>query len=123
MPKIKIAERREREVIRLAEYAEGGATEENIAIARRLMNSFYRLSALDERNCEYANDERTCNCKWLARDEERALKWADRLKKEIEKFAGLTLFYCGCYPSIGTRDANGGVSEKIQRWYYSRNYH
>lgn len=113
-----IAQLREKEVIRLAEYAEGGATEENIATARRLMNSFYRLSALDDRNCEYANDARYCDSKWLARDEERAMKWYKRLSKEFEGFAGLTLFYTGICPSIGTRDENGAVSEKIARWFY-----
>ena len=119
MAKWTIAQLREREIERLVSYRTNKPTEEDYIIARKLMNSFYRLCGLSETNLYLANDEKTCNKLSTKRSEEREEKWCARLSKQFEDFCGLTLFYSGYAPSIGTKDKKtGGVSEKISRFFY-----
>lgn len=114
MARMTIAQLREREVLRLAAYHVNGGNDpktydfdadnynnEDVATAKRLMNSFYRLCALAERNLYLANNERTCNSPYTKESEERESRWYTRLNKEFKEFAGLELFYCGYMPSIG----------------------
>ena len=119
MAKMTIAQCREREVYRLAEYHAKDPSREDIEKAWYLMNSFYRLCGLCERNLYLANDERTANLKSTKESEDREYKWYKRLSKEFEDFAGLTLTYCGYVPSIGTLNEHGGFSEKISRYFYN----
>lgn len=119
MRKKSIAELREQEVVRLAEYRSADPSDADICEARRLMNSFYRLCGLCERNLYLANDDRTHNLKSTKKSEEREERWRDRLNAEFESFAGLRLVYCGYMPSIGVvHKPGGGFSEKITRWFY-----
>ena len=119
MAKMTIAQMREREVQRLAEYHADIPTEEDLKEARRLMNSFYRLCGLAETNLYLANDSERYNTKLLKESEEKEGKWYDRLSKEFEEFAGLRLFYAGYCPSIGTvNPVTGACSEKITRYFY-----
>lgn len=119
MAKMTIAQLREKEIDRLVSYRTNEPTENDYNEARRLMTSFYRLCGLAERNLYLANDERTCNRKSTKESEEREERWYKRLCKEFNSFCGLTLFYAGFAPSIGTRDAKtGGCAEKITRWFY-----
>lgn len=119
MAKMTIAQLREREVERLAKFHAENPTEEDIATARRLMNSFYRLCGLAETNLYLSNDERTCNRISTHKSEMRESIWHERLSKQFEEFAGLTLVYCGYAPSIGVKCyPGGGFCEKINRWFY-----
>ena len=119
MARLTIAQLREREVERLAAYHDERYTESDLAYARKLMNSFYRLCGLAETNLYLANDERTCNRPSTKHSEERESRWANRLSNQFKEFAGLELFYCGYCPSIGIiHRPSGGCSEKITRWFY-----
>lgn len=118
MAKMTIAQLREKEVDKLAHYNNATPTDEDIQTARRLMNSFYRLCALDERNCYLANDERTCNKKSTLASEERAIKWHKRLDKEFYTRYGLNLVYAGIYPTICVKENHCIKCEVINRWFY-----
>ena len=118
MAKKTIAELRREEVIKLATMHNPDPTEEDIATARKLMNSFYRLCGLAETNLYWMNNEDTCNTSWAKASEARELNWHKRLSKEFEDFAGLTLEYCGYAPSIGKVNEHRGFSEKIERHFY-----
>ena len=109
-----IAELRRREVRKLAELNRDVEFEE----ANRLMNSFYRLCGLCERNLELANDSTKYNAKRLAKSEEKESRWYNRLNAEFQKLYGLSLVYCGYAPSIGTVGENGSFSEVITRYFY-----
>ena len=125
MKSLTISEMRFKEVVRLAkmhEEKEGNPNEyptpESIEKARYLMNSFYRLCGLCERNLYLANDERTCNRPSTHASEEREDQWYKRLNNEFNQFAGLDLNYCGYCPSIGITSPTGGFSERISRYFY-----
>lgn len=116
MAKMTIAQLREKEVYNLASYNANN----DVAAARTLMNRFYRLAALDMRVCELENDERFCNSRYTKGLSEKAYRWFKRLQHDVQEYTGnvLTVYYCGVYPSIGTKDERGAVSEKIARWFY-----
>ena len=88
---------RERHVTLVASYGRENPSDEDIAKARTLMASFYRLCGLADRNLYRANDERTCNSIWLAQDEEREARWIKRLSKQFHDFCGLNVDYMGGY--------------------------
>ena len=113
-----IKEMRQKELERLVAFKTDSPTEKDFAEARKLMNSFYRLCGLAETNLYLANDERTCNLPSTAKSEEREEKWRKRLDKEFKKKYGLSLFYAGYAPSIGTVDEHWACSEKISRFFY-----
>ena len=119
MAKMTIAQLREREVKRLAEYHNPEYTENDLQTAQKLMNSFYRLCGLSERNLYLANDEKWCNKAYTKKSEERESKWCKRLSAQFKEFAGLELYYAGYCPSIGVvHRPSGGCSEKITRYFY-----
>ena len=122
MPKLTIAQLREKEVYKLAKLHDPSnpePSEDAIQEARKLMGSFYRLCGLAERNLYLANDERTCNRPSTKASEDRESAWAARLSKQFLSFAGLELFYSGYAPSIGhIHRPGGGCSEVINRWFY-----
>lgn len=118
MPKMTIAQLRERELSRLVSFKTTAPTEEDFQEARKLMNSFYRLCGLSERNLYLANDARTCNLASTRRSEERESKWWSRLDNLFSQTYGLNLVYCGYAPSICKKLANGAVSQEIQRFFY-----
>lgn len=118
MRQLTIAERREREIPRLVAFKTDTPTSEDFAEARKLMNSFYRLCGLCERNLYLSNEERTCNLSSTKRSEEREESWWRRLDAAFYNTYGLNLVYCGYMPRIVTKYEHGGVSEKIQRFFY-----
>lgn len=118
MARMTIAQLREREVRRLAEFKRKNPTDGDIAEARRNMNSFYRLCGLCERNLYLSNDEHTANRASTRRSEEREDQWHKRLDKVFKDTYGLRLVYCGYAPSIGVKVEHGGFSEKIYRYFY-----
>lgn len=113
-----VHEMREVEVHRLAEFKRQNPTGEDIAEARSLMNSFYRLCGLCDRNVILANTERTCNLRSTHASEERERQWFQRLDVKFQELYGLCLTYCGYLPSIGTKSKGGGFAEKITRHFY-----
>lgn len=114
-----VAQLREAEVDKLVHFKTDDPTEEDYAEARTVMNSFYRLCALAEKNLYLANDERTCNTKYTHDSEAKEQRWLERLNKKFMETYGLCLYYAGYAPSIGTRiNSAGGMSEKITRWFY-----
>lgn len=117
-----IAEMRQKEVCRLAEMKKNPTTaSEDIAEAKKIMNSFYRLCGLCETNLYLANNERTCNTKRTAKSEEREQKWFDRLNKQFTEIYGVKMFYFGYCPSIMNFDKNDKskpTSEAIHRYFY-----
>ena len=118
MARMTIAQLREREVDRLAHYHAEEPSEDDYKVARKLMNSFYRLCGIADTNLYLANNEHTCNSSYTRMNEERESAWCKRLSAELFEFAGLVIFYTSHLPSIGTRDERGGVCEKITRWFY-----
>lgn len=114
-----VAQMRAGEVRRLARYHRADFSEDDVREARRLMNSFYRLCALAERNLYLANDERTVNLSSTKASEDREHRWYKRLSAEFMAFAGLELAYCGYMPSIGLQLSTGGFSERITRYFYN----
>lgn len=120
MAKMTIAQMREKELDRLVSYRTETPTAEDYAKAKKLMNSFYRLCGLAETNLYLANNERTCNASYTRESEAKESRWYDRLCKEFQEFCGLTLFYTGYAPSIGTKDSKtGAVCEKVSRFFYN----
>lgn len=113
-----IAECRERELKNLVSFKTDNPGAADFAEARTIMNSFYRLCGLCETNLYLANDARTCNSTYTKRSEEKEYKWYSRLNKQFNSIYGLSLVYCGYCPSIGTKSASGGFSEKIHRYFY-----
>lgn len=118
MSKLTVAQLREKEVERLASFHAEEFTAEDKEKARKLMNSFYRLCGLAERNLHLSNDERTFNSKYTAKSEERENNWHKRLSEEFKSFADLQLVYFGYLPSICEKCASGGYREKISRYFY-----
>ena len=117
--KLSIAQKRHIEVVRLASLKNPCPVPSDIAEAQRLMNSFYRLCGLAERNLYLSNDERTCNTRYCKESEEREYSWWKRLDKTFNDLYGLRLVYCGYQPSIGEiTTPGGGFAEKIQRYFY-----
>lgn len=116
MAKMTIAQLREKEVYNLASYNANN----DVAAARKLMNRFYRLAALDMRVCELENDDRFCNDRYTKELAEKAYKRFKKLRRDIQEYTNnvLTVYYCGIYPSIGTKNEVGAVSDKIARWFY-----
>lgn len=119
MRKPTVAECRAREIQKLVSFKTDHPTQADLDEARRLMNSFYRLCGLDERNLYLSNNERTCDLKSTQESEERAIKWHERLDAEFNRLYGLRLVYCGYMPSIGVIcTPGGGFAEKISRYFY-----
>lgn len=123
MARMTIAQLRERDVEYIAHFVNGEwnetePTEEKTENARRLMNSFYRLNGLAERNFYYSNDSRLHDRSWVKKSEEREDKWYKRLRKEFKENFGLDLYYSSFYVSIGHVYERGGVSTVIYPKFY-----
>lgn len=113
-----IKESRERELERLVAFKTNNPSDEDFANARKLMNSFYRLCALAERNLYLQNTSETCNTIYAKESDEKETRWYERLKKQFQNEYGLTLYYSGYAPSIGKIHENGACSEEITRFFY-----
>ena len=111
-----ISEMRLQDVYSLASMEKTDA--DAVETARRLMNSYYRLCALCERNLYLENDERTANRESTHESVKRERRWWYRLNAEFTKHYGLTLVYCGYYPSICKKNEHGGVSDVIYAHFY-----
>ena len=116
--KMTIAQMREKELHRLAAYKNAEPSGEDIAEARKIMNSYYRLCGLCERNLNLANDARWHDKPYTKQSEAREQKWFERLDKQFNELYGLRLNYCGYMPSIGTLDENHCFCDKISTFFY-----
>lgn len=114
-----IHEQRERELRNLVLFKTDNPTDDDIAEARTLMNSYYRLYGLSEHNMYLANDERTANSSYTKKSEDRESRWCARLNDQFAKLYGLNLVYCGYYPRIGIEYEGGGFSQKVSTFFYN----
>lgn len=120
MNKLTIAERREKELDILISYKTSNPTPADYKEARKVMNSYYRLCGLCDRNSMLTNEEYTCNLASTHKSEEREAKWFRRLQKTFKEIYGLDLFYVSWYPLIGAKDTtNGSVQELVHAIFYN----
>ena len=124
MAQLTIAQMRERDVEYLAHFVNGEwnetePTEEKRETTKRLMNSYYRLNALCERNFYWSNDSVKHDKPWVKESEEREDKWYKRLKKEFKENFGLDLYYSSFIVSIGHVYEKHGVSPVIYPHFYN----
>lgn len=89
------------------------------ANAARMMNSYYRLCGLCDRNLEDDNNERRQNTAWHKANEEKEERWWKRLDAEFNKTFGLRLVYTTWFPRIGYKDEHGGFREAIHPHFYN----
>lgn len=99
MARMSIAELRQRAAKELAMRKNSDPTKTDVEEARSIMNSYYRLAALDYRICELQNDARTCNLISTRRAEESAERRLKKLQKRLEPYDAC-IIYSGIYPSI-----------------------
>lgn len=118
MARMTIAQMRERDIIKLAAMHSENPTENDIAEAKRLFNSYYRLCGLSETNLYLQNDEKRHDTWYAKQSEEKESKWYARLDKEFNNFAKLRLVYCGYYPSIGYKTEHGGFVDVFYPHFY-----
>lgn len=69
--------------------------------ARKIINSYYRLSGLNYRVCIMQNDEATANSKYLEECEAKEQRWIKRLNSYLAPYK-LHIVYAGIYPTITT---------------------
>lgn len=110
-----IAQHREKEVVRLAKYKSDNPSEDEISEARTVMNSYYRLCGLCEKNLILANDERTCNRRSTALSEAKEERWSKRLNDKLQSQYGLRLLWCGYLPHICEKNS---TATAIERFFY-----
>lgn len=72
MAKMTVAQLRERSVLELAKRRNTNPTDEDIALAKKTMNSFYRLCGIDERLLYLENDERMHDS-WYTKELEKSV--------------------------------------------------
>lgn len=63
------------------------------------MNSYYRLCGLAETLLYLQNDERTCNSRYTAAQEEKEQRWIKRMKEYLAPY-NATIKYFGYCPTI-----------------------
>ena len=97
MPRMTVAQIRARQVETLANYKTEKPTEKDMATARTLLNSYYRLCGLADRNLYLANNERTCNSRYYAESEKKEERWVKSLSERMKDFNGLIVDYYGGY--------------------------
>lgn len=116
MAKMTIAQMREKDIVAFESMT--GASEE---ITRKIFNSFYRYSGLEQRLLILENDSEVYfrHKSYIEREEEKAERWRKRLNAWLAPY-GLTLFVSGGYPKICVRDPqNGSVDIKFYGHYYN----
>ena len=90
----------------------------DIEIARKIINSYYRLSGLNYRLCILQNQEATYNTNYTKQLEVKETNHIKRLKSYLEPY-GLTIIYCGIYPTIAVQDQKkpGNVIKESAYFY------
>ncbi len=109
-----IAEHRRKEVERLARYKSDEPTQEDLSQASSIMNSYYRLCGLCERNLYLVNDSRTCDKYYTKQSEEKEERWRVRLNKRLQEY-GLRIVHFGYLPTICFINS---TATAIERFFY-----
>lgn len=105
-----ISELRAEQVKALANMGDG-----DLKKASKVMNSFYRYTALRVRNVELSNSNaEIANSKWLKEEEEKEERWRKRLEQYFAEY-GLMLVFYGIYPTITNKK---GGNDVIYTYYY-----
>ena len=73
----------------------------DIAAAKKIINSYYRLSALNYRVCILQNDAATADSNYTKELEEKEQRWIKRLNSYLAPYK-LHIVYAGIYPTITT---------------------
>lgn len=116
MAKKTIAQLRENAVYQLAKRKAAEPTEQDIANARRTMNSFYRLCGLDEQLLYLENDERMYGRPSTKEKSEKRDRWYERLNKIFQTEYDAQLEYFGYCPTIC---AKGTTQDLYLRYFYN----
>lgn len=117
MAKNNVAELRREAVYHLASRKDGAPIGREMAHARRVMNSYYRLCGLiNNRNWHDSFDtpyHRECATEMT----DRIDKWYDRLNTEFAEY-GACLVQFGVIPCICERDEHGAPHDLHLRFFY-----
>ena len=116
MARMTIAQLRERAVLELAKRRNNEPLEEDIALAKKTMNSFYRLCGIDERLLYLENDERMHDSRYTKELEKKREKWFDRLNNVFKSEFDCCLVYFGYLPTIC---AKGTTQDLCLRYFYN----
>lgn len=86
----------------------------DIEKAKYIVNSYYRLCGLSERNCINANDSDYYKRFYdeLKKSEEKEQKWISRLNAHLKPY-NLSIVYPGIYPEIAIVDHENGCVESV----------
>lgn len=106
---------REKDIERILNYAGVAQDQDKEALARKAMNSFYRLAGFNEWLVTIENDERLYNyySKHEKELDERFDKWLARLNGYFKPFGMVVKFY-GIYPTLETFE---GVNVTYGHYY------
>jgi hypothetical protein len=85
-----------------------------IAETKKLMNSYYRFCALEERLLYLVNDEETANSRYTQEQEEKAERWRERLQAWFGRY-GMKLAYYGWCPRI---ESKSNQADRIETYFY-----
>lgn len=112
MKNLTIAEMREKDVYTLARRS---ANIEAVAMARKALNSFYRLAGFSNRLFDINNNERLYNRYKGSRLEamkKRESEWIKRLNSYLKEF-NCAVCFSGLYPSLVVYGEHGSVKETV----------
>lgn len=104
MKKRTVKEQREQAILELVARKTATPTEKDLASARRIMNSFYRLCGQDTQLLYLENTESTCNSRYTAEKSARRDKWLERLNAVFKEEYNAHLVYFGYLPTICEKD-------------------
>lgn len=89
----------------------------DIDVARKIVNIYYRLVALEYRNLEHDTEENQSKI-WFKNDLEKESRMYDRLNKLLEPY-NLHLSQAWCHVNICKYVGNsGGVSPVLDTYFY-----
>ena len=103
-----IAEKRALDVQKLMEYDKRNVDEDvKYGTAKNIFNRFYRLVGLRDRNLMDDSNEHFVNTSWHKENEEKEMRWYEKLNKDLFSTYGMNLVYTGAYPHIAFMDKEG----------------
>lgn len=111
-----IAEMRRRSVRELAERRNPNPTEEDVALAKKTMNRYYRLCGMDERLLYLENDEKMHDKPYTIQLAAKRDKHFDRLNATFKNEFDAQMVYFGYLPTIC---AKGTYSDLYLRHFYN----
>lgn len=85
------------------------------AVAKTLINSFYRFCGLEETLLYRENDERLCNSYYTKQLQEKEARWIDRLQAQLAQY-NLKMIWFGYLPTICEI---GTTKTALERYFYN----